>query len=141
MNNIMYNFLNPRSLRHKNKIKSEINVTPFVDVMLVLLIIFMLTSHIINTGADIELPKSSENFSKKDDYLNISLDKHSNIYIQEIKIEKVDLIDKIKSILNEKPQIQIMIYGDQSTHYGDMIYVFSALRQASIDNVTLVTEE
>ena len=132
MNKIMYNFLNPRSLRHKNKIKSEINVTPFVDVMLVLLIIFMLTSHIINTGA---------NFSKKDDYLNISLDKHSNIYIQEIKIEKVDLIDKIKSILNEKPQIQIMIYGDQSTHYGDMIYVFSALRQASIDNVTLVTEE
>ena len=141
MNKIMYNFLNPRSLRHKNKIKSEINVTPFVDVMLVLLIIFMLTSHIINTGADIELPKPSENFSKKDDYLNISLDKHSNIYIQEIKIEKVDLIDKIKSILNEKPQIQIMIYGDQSTHYGDMIYVFSALRQASIDNVTLVTEE
>ena len=141
MNKIMYNFLNPRSLRHKNKIKSEINVTPFVDVMLVLLIIFMLTSHIINTGADIELPKSSENFSKKDDYLNISLDKHSNNYIQEIKIEKVDLIDKIKSILNEKPQIQIMIYGDQSTHYGDMIYVFSALRQASIDNVTLVTEE
>ena len=85
--------------------------------------------------------RKSENFSKKDDYLNISLDKHSNIYIQEIKIEKVDLIDKIKSILNEKPQIQIMIYGDQSTHYGDMIYVFSALRQASIDNVTLVTEE
>lgn len=141
MNKIMYNFLNPQSLKYKNKIKSEINVTPFVDVMLVLLIIFMLTSHIINTGADIELPKSSENFSKKNDYLNISVDKHSNIYIQEIKIEKVELINKIKAILAEKPQIQIMIYGDQSTHYGDMIYVFSTLREASIDNVTLVTDE
>ena len=61
----MHNFLKPTPLKYKNKIKSEINVTPFVDVMLVLLIIFMLTSHIINTGVDIDLPKSSENLSKK----------------------------------------------------------------------------
>ena len=138
---VMHNFLKPQSLKYKNKIKSEINVTPFVDVMLVLLIIFMLTSHIINTGADIDLPQSSENFSKKGDYLNITVDKNSNIYIQETIIKKDELINKIKAILSEKPQIQIMIYGDQSTHYGDIIYVFSTLREASIDNVTLVTEE
>ena len=137
----MHNFLKPQSLKYKNKIKSEINVTPFVDVMLVLLIIFMLTSHIINTGVDIDLPKTSENFSKKDDYLNIHVDKNSNIYIQETIIKKGELINKIKAILSENPKIQIMIYGDQSTHYGDMIYVFSTLREASIDNVTLVTEE
>ncbi|MFK7761331.1 MAG: ExbD/TolR family protein [Candidatus Midichloriaceae bacterium] len=137
----MHNFLKPQSLKYKNKIKSEINVTPFVDVMLVLLIIFMLTSHIINTGADIDLPQSSENFSKKGDYLNITVDKNSNIYIQETIIKKGELINKIKAILSEKPKIQIMLYGDQSTHYGDMIYVFSTLREASIDNVTLVTEE
>ena len=137
----MHNFLKPQSLKYKNKIKSEINVTPFVDVMLVLLIIFMLTSHIINTGADIDLPKSSENFLKKGDYLNITVDKNSNIYIQETIIKKGELINKIKAILSEKPKIQIMLYGDQSTHYGDMIYVFSTLREASIDNVTLVTEE
>lgn len=138
---VMHNFLKPQSLKYKNKIKSEINVTPFVDVMLVLLIIFMLTSHIINTGADIDLPQSSENFSKKGDYLNITVDKNSNIYIQETIIKKGELINKIKAILSEKPKIQIMLYGDQSTHYGDMIYVFSTLREASIDNVTLVTEE
>ena len=137
----MHNFLKPQSLKYKNKIKSEINVTPFVDVMLVLLIIFMLTSHIINTGVDIDLPKTSENFSKKDDYINIHVDKNSNIYIQETIIKKGELINKIKAILSENPKIQIMIYGDQSTHYGDMIYVFSTLREASIDNVTLVTEE
>ena len=137
----MHNFLKPTPLKYKNKIKSEINVTPFVDVMLVLLIIFMLTSHIINTGVDIDLPKTSENFSKKDDYLNINVDKNSNIYIQETIIKKGELINKIKAILSENPKIQIMIYGDQSTHYGDMIYVFSTLREASIDNVTLVTEE
>ena len=137
----MHNFLKPTPLKYKNKIKSEINVTPFVDVMLVLLIIFMLTSHIINTGVDIDLPKTSENFSKKDDYLNIHVDKNSNIYIQETIIKKGELINKIKAILSEKPKIQIMLYGDQSTHYGDMIYVFSTLREASIDNVTLVTEE
>jgi biopolymer transport protein TolR len=137
----MHNFLKLQPLKYKNKIKSEINVTPFVDVMLVLLIIFMLTSHIINTGVDIDLPKTSENFSKKDDYLNIHVDKNSNIYIQETIIKKGELINKIKAILSENPKIQIMIYGDQSTHYGDMIYVFSTLREASIDNVTLVTEE
>ena len=137
----MHNFLKLQPLKYRNKIKSEINVTPFVDVMLVLLIIFMLTSHIINTGVDIDLPKTSENFSKKDDYLNIHVDKNSNIYIQETIIKKGELINKIKAILSENPKIQIMIYGDQSTHYGDMIYVFSTLREASIDNVTLVTEE
>jgi biopolymer transport protein TolR len=137
----MHNFLKPTPLKYKNKIKSEINVTPFVDVMLVLLIIFMLTSHIINTGVDIDLPKSSENLSKKNDYLNIHVDKNSNIYIQEAIIKKGEMINKIKAILSENPQIQIMIYGDQSTHYGDMIFVFSTLREASIDNVTLVTEE
>ena len=136
----MHNFLKLQPLKYKNKIKSEINVTPFVDVMLVLLIIFMLTSDIINTEVDIDLPKTSENFSKKDDYLNIHVDKNSNIYIQETIIKKGELINKIKAILSENPKIQIMIYGDQSTHYGDMIYVFSTLREASIDNVTLVTE-
>ena len=69
------------------------------------------------------------------------MDKNSNIYIQEAIIKKGEMINKIKAILSENPQIQIMIYGDQSTHYGDMIFVFSTLREASIDNVTLVTEE
>ena len=78
---------------------------------------------------------------KKGDYLNITVDKNSNIYIQETIIKKRELINKIKAILSEKPQIQIMIYGDQSTHYGDIIYVFSTIREASIYNVTLVTEE
>lgn len=137
----MYNFLKNSSFKCKSKIKSEINVTPFIDVMLVLLIIFMLTSHTIHNGADIDLPKYSENFSTKEDYLNIIIDRNSNIYIQETKIKKSDLITKIKAILSEKPKIQIMIYGDKSTHYGDIIHVFSTLREASINNVTLVTEE
>lgn len=134
-------FLNHISSKYKNKIKSEINVTPFVDVMLVLLIIFMLTSHIIKNGIDIDLPNSQENFTSKSNHLNITIDKHSNVYVQEIMIKKSELVKKVQSITKEEPNINVMIYGDKDVNYGNILGVFSILKQASISNVTLVTEE
>ena len=134
-------FLNHISRKYKNKIKSEINVTPFVDVMLVLLIIFMLTSHIIKNGIDVDLPNSQESFTPKSNHLNITIDKHSNIYIQEMMVKKNELVKKVQSIINEEPNVNVMIYGDKDVNYGNILGVFSILKQASIDNVTLVTEE
>ena len=134
-------FLNHISHKYKNRIKSEINVTPFVDVMLVLLIIFMLTSHIIKNGIDVDLPNSQESFTPKSNHLNITIDKHSNIYIQEMMVKKSELVKKVQSIINEEPNVNVMIYGDKDVNYGNILGVFSILKQASIDNVTLVTEE
>ena len=127
--------------RSRNEPMSEINVTPFVDVMLVLLIVFMLTSHIANNGAEIDLPQSSVTFIPKEDYINIIVDKYSNIYIQEIIVKRSEFISKINTILTHKPQIPILIYGDRSAYYGDIMYIFSALKDAAINNVTLATEE
>jgi biopolymer transport protein TolR len=134
-------FLNHISHKYKYKIKSEINVTPFVDVMLVLLIIFMLTSHIIKNGIDVDLPNAQESFTPKSNHLNITIDKHSNIYIQEMMVKKSELVKKVQSVINEEPNVNVMIYGDKDVNYGNILGVFSILKQASIDNVTLVTEE
>jgi biopolymer transport protein TolR len=137
----MQKFSNNYSKKRKYRIKSEINVTPFVDVMLVLLIIFMLTSHMITSGIDIDLPTSNESFSEKEDYISVSVDKKSVIYLQESVIAKEDLVKKITALLKEKPKLQILIRGDKETSYGDIIQVFGMLKQASINNVTLLTEE
>ena len=137
----MQSFLRTYSKKRKYKIKSEINVTPFVDVMLVLLIIFMLTSHMITSGVEIDLPTSTESFSEKDDYISISINKKSVIYIQESVIAKEDLVKKINALLKEKPKLQILIRGDKDVSYGEILQVFGMLKQASISNVVLLTEE
>ncbi len=116
-------------------------MTPFVDVMLVLLIIFMLTSHMITSGVEIDLPTSTESFSEKDDYISISINKKSVIYIQESIIAKEDLVKKINALLKEKPKLQILIRGDKDVSYGAILQVFGMLKQASISNVVLLTEE
>ena len=133
--------LNNYQKRYKSKIKTEINVTPFVDVMLVLLVIFMLTSHMITTGIDINLPAFAENFSKNEDYINISVDKKSTIYLQESMVKKEDLIKKVNALLKEKPNLQILLHGDKEVSYGEIIQIFNILKQAAIYNVILVTEE
>ena len=133
--------LNNYQKRYKGKIKTEINVTPFVDVMLVLLVIFMLTSHMITTGIDINLPVSAENFSKNEDYINISVDKKSTIYLQENMVKKEDLIKKVNALLKEKPNLQILLHGEKEVSYGEIIQIFNILKQATIYNVILVTEE
>ena len=101
----MGNFFNSDSKKYRNKIKAEINVTPFVDIMLVLLVIFMLTSHMITTGIDVNLPVSAENFSKNEHYINISIDKKSTIYLQESIVKKEELIKKINVLVKEKHNI------------------------------------
>jgi biopolymer transport protein TolR len=137
----MQSFLTTYPKKRKYRIKSEINVTPFVDVMLVLLIIFMLTSHMITSGVEIDLPTSTESFSEKDDYISISINKKSVIYIQESIIAKEDLVKKINALLKEKPKLQILIRGDKDVSYGAILQVFGMLKQASISNVVLLTEE
>ena len=137
----MQSFFNNYSRKYRYKVKPEINVTPFVDVMLVLLVIFMLTSHMITSGIDVNLPVSTETFSDKEDHISISIDKKSIIYLQKSMIKKEDLIKKINALLKEKPNLQILLYGDKEVNYGEVIQIFSILKQASIHNVILVTEE
>ena len=125
----------------RQKIKSEINVTPFVDVMLVLLIVFMITAPIMYNGFDIELPEFKGEAQHNNASVNITIDKDARIFLEQEAVESDKLILKIKALLVERPKLQVMLYSDKKINYGTVMRVFTALRQASIQNVTLVTEE
>ncbi len=132
------NSLSRRSARHIN---SEINVTPFVDVMLVLLVIFMVTSPMLVSGVQVELPKTrTAPLAGQDEPLAISIDRQGQVYIQDTHIELTELPIKLKAILAEKYDTRIFIRGDQGINYGRVMNVFGALREAGYTNVALVTE-
>lgn len=129
------------SKRTKHALNSEINVTPFVDVMLVLLVIFMVTSPMLVTGVQVDLPQTkAAPLSGQDEPIAISIDKHGEVYIQETKINIDQLAEKLTAILGEKKETRIFVRGDQSVDYGKVIKVFAALKSAGFSNVALVTE-
>jgi biopolymer transport protein TolR len=129
---------NSRSKRHIN---SEINVTPFVDVMLVLLVIFMVTSPMLITGVNVDLPKTkSAPLAGQDEPLAITVNKNGEIFIQETKVLIENLTLKLKAILGEKKDTRIFVRGDQRVDYGKVIQVFASIKEAGFSNVALVTE-
>jgi biopolymer transport protein TolR len=131
----------PLLKRSKRRINSEINVTPFVDVMLVLLVIFMVTSPMLISGVQVDLPKTkSSPLSGQDEPVAITIDKNGYIYIQETKVDISDLSAKLKAILGEKTDTRIFVRGDQKVDYGRVVKVFSSIKEAGFSNVALVTE-
>lgn len=124
-----------------SKLKSEINVTPFVDVMLVLLIIFMVTSPMLISGIEIDLPQTTTApLSNNDEPLVISMNKNHEIYLQEEKIQLNKLEVKLMHILKEKPDTKIFVRGDKSIGYGDVMSLFGILQNIGFKNISLVTE-
>ena len=130
-----------RKHRFRAKQKTEINVTPFVDVILVLLIVFMLTSHMMFNGFNIALPKSTEKLPVKEDIVNIVIDKKKKLYIEEKEIQSKELKKKISALLKQNSKINIVLHADKSIDYGTVMSVFTLLRSVSVEDVTLVTEE
>ncbi|MDX2050336.1 MAG: protein TolR [Rickettsiaceae bacterium] len=119
---------------------AQINITPVVDVMLVLLIIFMITSPMLVAGINVDLPESSASqVSGQDEPLSITIDKNRNIYIMDTKIHENELIEKIKAILNEKYSARIFVRGDKSLPYGKVIELISKINSAGFTKVALIT--
>lgn len=124
----------------KRHVMSEINVTPMVDVMLVLLIIFMVTSPMMVAGVKVDLPETkSSPISGQDEPLSITVDKKGTIYLMETKIESKDLIDKLKAITSEKYDTRIFVRGDKNVSYGEIITVVSQINSAGFNKVALIT--
>ena len=135
------NLFRNTSTRTRRALNSEINVTPFVDVMLVLLVIFMVTSPMLVAGVNVDLPKTkSSPLSGQDEPLAITIDKKGNIYLQENKINIDELPKKLEAVLGEKKDTRIFVRGDQSANYGKVVVVFSSLKEAGFNNVALVTQ-
>lgn len=121
---------------------NEINVTPFVDVMLVLLVIFMVTAPMLTTGVTVDLPESSAAPIKgQDEPLSISIKKNGDIYIQDHKTKISDLGAKLKAILGEKSDSRIFVRGDKNVDYGRVMKVIGAVNSAGFLKVALVSEQ
>ena len=130
------------SKRGSNRLMSEINVTPFVDVMLVLLIIFMVAAPLLTVGVEIELPKTSARAlpTEKEQPLTLSLTKDKELYLQDTKIEFSELIPKLKQIAEQRNDNRIFIRADGANNYSTIMEIMGALNSSNFSNISLVTE-
>ncbi len=122
---------------------SEINVTPFVDVMLVLLIIFMVAAPLLTVGVPLELPKSEAKAlpTEKEEPLTINLDAGRKIYIQKTEVPQEDLVAKLAAIQAERETDRVYLRADQSLDYGWVMQVMGALNAGGFRNIGLVTDQ
>jgi biopolymer transport protein TolR len=119
---------------------SEINVTPLVDVMLVLLIIFLVTAPMMMQGVDVALPETtSEPLAAEKEHLVISIDPKGQIYINEFQVSLDVLSSKLSKILEGKPDKEAYLRADKNIPYGTVVRVMAEIKAAGIDKLGMVT--
>jgi len=129
--------------RRRSPVMSEINVTPMVDVMLVLLIIFMVSAPLLTVGVPIDLPQSQAKSLEQDkEPLTISVNEKGELYLQNSEIDMEALVPKLQAIAEARGGTEARIYvrGDKSVNYGTMMKVMGRLSAAGFHRVALVTE-
>ena len=119
---------------------SEINVTPFVDVMLVLLIIFMVAAPLVQHGVDVELPKAnSKNVTAEEELLTITLTKDKKIFLNKMEIELVQLKEKLLRIFKQRTDNQLLFKADKDLPYEFVIQVMAEIKNAGIEKLGIIT--
>tara|TARA_B100000700_G_scaffold290944_1_gene349511 strand:+ start:1412 stop:1816 length:405 start_codon:yes stop_codon:yes gene_type:complete len=125
----------------KLKPLSEINVTPFVDVMLVLLIIFMVTAPLLTVGVQVDLPESNADTLQSDNEpLEVTINSDGNIFIQETEITLKELVPKLIAITDNRLDTKIYVRGDAVIDYGRVMKVLGELSGSGFSKVALVTK-
>lgn len=123
-----------------DRLMSEINVTPLVDVMLVLLIIFMVTAPMMMQGVDVALPETtSEPLAAEKEHLVISIDPGGQVFINEFQISIDVLGEKLSKILEGKPDKEAYLRADKNIPYGTVVRVMAEIKSAGIDKLGMVT--
>ncbi|MBZ4038523.1 MAG: protein TolR [Lysobacterales bacterium RIFOXYD1_FULL_69_11] len=135
------------SRRHrKRKLKAEINVVPYIDVMLVLLIIFMVTAPLLNLGVDIELPQSNaKSMQEKKDPVIVSVDPAGNYFLtveagSNEAVTRDTLLAKMRAIVNQNPQVPVFVAGDGSANYQKVMDAMVLLQEAGVERVGLMSQ-
>ena len=119
----------------------EINVTPFVDVMLVLLIVFMVTAPLLTVGVEVDLPKTKVGAINADAApLVVSIKSDGSLYLQETIVEPEALIPRLKAISNANPDVRIFVRGDRAVSYGEVLSVMGRIQSAGFEKVALVAK-
>ncbi len=131
----------PRGRRRSYRALAEINVTPLVDVMLVLLIVFMVTAPLLTTGVHVDLPKSKAGpLNQNDDKpLEISVDAKGQLFLQETAVDMDQLVPRLNAISNENHDVKIYIRGDRANSWGTMMEVLGAIGGAGYSKVGLLS--
>ena len=126
---------------NNNNFMSDINVTPFVDVMLVLLIIFMVTAPMMIEGVNVSLPEAtSESLSAEQDPLIITIDKNNLLYINDYQVTLDFLQEKLIKILDGRVDQEVYLKADKNISYGVVVRVMSEIKGAGIEKLGMVTE-
>ena len=137
----MKNNFTLRSSRKRNKSLSQINVTPFVDVMLVLLIVFMITAPLLTVGVSVDLPKTkASQLSAKGDPIVISIKQNGELFIQERAVEDIQLLPRLVAIASGNKNLRIYVRGDKNVSYGIVLDTIAKIKQSGFKKVALVAK-
>ena len=125
-----------------NQLMAEINVTPFVDVMLVLLIIFMVAAPMMTQGVEVSLPEvTADSLSQEEDVpFVVSVNKEGQIYINDFRVEPEQFGAKLAVILKEKARKKVFLRADKSVPYGIVVDVMAKIRAAGIIKLGMITD-
>jgi biopolymer transport protein TolR len=127
--------------RGGRKAMSDINVTPMVDVMLVLLVIFMVTAPLITAGVDVDLPKASATqMTGQDEPLVVSLTKEGAVYIMDSEVDRDELVAKLQAITENKQDTRIFVKGDKAVDYGQVMDLMGRINEAGFSKVALIAD-
>lgn len=120
---------------------TDINVAPFVDVMLVLVIIFMVAAPLLNIGVPVDLPKATlKPLNENQDPLVVTVDGEGNIFIQEAAVPQEALVPRLRALSNVNKDLRIFVRGDRAIDYGRVMQIMGMISQAGFSKVALIAE-
>jgi len=130
------------SVRHRRKPMAEINVVPYIDVMLVLLVIFMVTAPLLTPGVKVDLPQAAASAVDNPDRetLVVTVDRKGKLFLDDREIGAMALQSKVAAILRVRPQTPVLIRGDRQVAYNDVVQTMVLLQAAGAPSVGLVTQ-
>lgn len=132
---------NTRRRGRRKALNSEINVTPLVDVMLVLLVIFMITAPMLTVAVPVDLPKTqARNMSSQKEPLVLTVKNNGAVYLQETPVEMSMLVARLKAVTGQDPDARIFVRGDEKVDYGRVLQVMGTISAAGFNKVALVAE-
>ena len=130
-----------RSKKRRFAVKSDVNLTPLIDVMTSLLAIFMITAPLLTTGIPLDLPRGDgKTLVGEEETLDLSVNRKGEVFIGKTLLNSDEILPKVKAIVTENPNIRMIISADKDTSYGNVIELMALLRAAGYTQVGLKTD-